>query len=131
MPVAETIEHKLKAGLAPVRLTVTDQSHLHAGHAGARPGGETHFRVEIVSASFRGMTRVARQREVHRLLAAEPGCVIGPLPVDGRYHVTMVTGRGVPTLDNAHVASRARTMFLDRIAHRAVREHVSRRRVSS
>ena len=64
MPVAETIEHKLKAGLTPVRLTVTDQSHLHAGHAGARPGGETHFRVEIVSASFRGMTRVARQREV-------------------------------------------------------------------
>jgi hypothetical protein len=67
----------------------------------------------------------------HRLLAAEPGRVIGPLPVDGRYHVTMVTGRGVPTLDDAQVASRARTMFLDRIAHRAAREHVSRRRVSS
>jgi len=67
----------------------------------------------------------------HRLLAAEPGRVIGPLPVDGRYHVTMVTGRGVPTLDDAHVARRARTMFLDQIAHRAAREHVSRRRVSS
>ena len=67
----------------------------------------------------------------HRLLAAEPGRVIGPLLVDGRYHVTMVTGRGVPTLDDAHVARRARTMFLDQIAHRAVREHVSRRRVSS
>ena len=71
MPVAETIEHKLKAGLAPVRLTVTDQSHLHAGHAGARPGGETHFRVEIVSPAFAGLSRVARQRLVYDVLAAE------------------------------------------------------------
>jgi BolA protein len=84
MPVAEAIEHKLKAGLAPVRLTVTDQSHLHAGHAGARPGGETHFRVEIVSASFRGMTRVARQREVHRLLAAELSGPVHALSIAAR-----------------------------------------------
>jgi BolA protein len=84
MPVAETIEHKLKAGLAPARLTVTDQSHLHAGHAGARPGGETHFRVEIVSASFRGMTRVARQREVHRLLAAELAGPVHALSIAAR-----------------------------------------------
>jgi len=67
----------------------------------------------------------------HRLLAAEPGRVIGPLLVDGRYHVTTVTGRTVPTLDDPHVARRARTTFLDHIAHRAAREHVSRRRVSS
>src|SRR5512144_1936186 len=43
----------------------------HAGHAGARPEGETHFRIEIVSASFQGLSRVERQRLVHRLLAAE------------------------------------------------------------
>jgi hypothetical protein len=67
----------------------------------------------------------------HRLLAAEPGRVIGPLLVDGRYHVTMVTSRGVPALDDPHVARRARTMFLDQIAHRAAREHISWRRVSS
>jgi BolA family transcriptional regulator, general stress-responsive regulator len=71
MPVADNIERKLAAGLAPLRLTVTDQSHLHAGHAGARPGGESHFRVEIVAAKFRGMNRLARQREVHRILAEE------------------------------------------------------------
>ena len=71
MPVADSIKRKLNDGLAPVRLTVTDQSHLHAGHAGARPGGETHFLVEIVSTKFRGLSRLARQREVHRLLAAE------------------------------------------------------------
>jgi hypothetical protein len=67
----------------------------------------------------------------HRLLAAEPGRVIGPLLVDGRYHVTTVTNRAVPTLEDAHVARRAREMFLDQIAHRAAREHVRRRRVSS
>ena len=70
-PVADSIERKLTAGLAPLRLAVIDQSHLHAGHAGARPGGESHFRVEIVSARFRGLSRLDRQREVHRLLAAE------------------------------------------------------------
>jgi len=63
----------------------------------------------------------------HRLLAAEPGRVIGPLFVDGRYHVTTVTGRAVPTLEDPHVAHRARTMFLDQIARHAAREHVTRR----
>ena len=71
LPVADSIERKLSAGLVPLRLAVIDQSHLHAGHAGARAGGESHFRVEIVSAAFRGLSRIDRQREVHRLLAAE------------------------------------------------------------
>ena len=84
MPVADSIKRKLNAGLAPARLTVTDQSHLHAGHAGARPGGETHFLVEIVSASFRGMTRLARQREVHRLLAAELSGPVHALSIAAR-----------------------------------------------
>jgi hypothetical protein len=66
----------------------------------------------------------------HRLVAAEPGRVIGPLLVDNRYHVMMVTKRCAATLDDAQVATRARATLLDQIAHRAVREHV-RRRVSS
>jgi BolA protein len=71
MRVADSIERKLTEALAPERLAVIDQSHLHAGHAGARPEGETHFRVEVVSAAFRGLSRLAREREVQRILAAE------------------------------------------------------------
>lgn len=68
---AERIRRKLTEGLAPTRLEVVDDSHRHAGHAGARPEGETHFRVAVVSAAFSGRSRVDRQRMVHALLAAE------------------------------------------------------------
>jgi BolA protein len=71
MTVAETIEAKLKAALAPVRLAIVDESHRHAGHAGARPEGETHFRVEIVADAFTGLSRVARHRLVTSALAEE------------------------------------------------------------
>lgn len=71
MAVADRIREKLTAGLQPVRLEITDDSHKHAGHAGARPGGETHFTVEVVSAAFEGMGRVERQRLVYRLLEEE------------------------------------------------------------
>jgi BolA protein len=54
-----------------VRLAIIDESHLHAGHAGARPGGESHFRVEIVSAAFEGKSRLERQRMVYAALADE------------------------------------------------------------
>lgn len=65
------IRQKLSAALAPVQLEVTDQSHLHAGHAGARPEGETHFHVLVVSDRFTGLNRVARQRLVYDALAEE------------------------------------------------------------
>jgi BolA protein len=71
MTIAETIEQKLTERLAPIRLEVTDDSHRHAGHAGAQPGGETHFTVTVVSATFAGMGRIARQRLVYETLAAE------------------------------------------------------------
>lgn len=71
MKVAEIIDAKLRAGLAPALLEVKDESHLHAGHAGARPGGESHFRLLIVSASFEGLPRVARQRAVNDILRDE------------------------------------------------------------
>jgi BolA protein len=71
MSVAETIKHKLKAALSPTHLEVIDESHLHAGHVGARPEGETHFRVVIVSPDFEGVSRIDNQRKVHRLLSDE------------------------------------------------------------
>ncbi len=71
MSVAERIRAKLTAGLEPLRLVIDDESHRHAGHAGARPEGETHFRIEIVAAAFVGESRIVRQRRVYRLLAEE------------------------------------------------------------
>ena len=71
MSVADTIRRKLTERFAPTDLKVEDQSHLHAGHEGARPGGETHFAVTITSTVFIGQSRVARQRLVYDALADE------------------------------------------------------------
>lgn len=68
---ATRIEAALRAAFTPVMLTVTDDSALHAGHAGAAPGGETHYTVMMVSAAFNGVSRVQRSRAVHEALAAE------------------------------------------------------------
>jgi BolA protein len=71
MSVADIIRRKLTERFAPIRLEIEDQSHRHAGHEGARPEGETHFAVTVVSAAFIGQTRVARQRLVYEALAKE------------------------------------------------------------
>ena len=71
MAVAETIEQKLTQALAPRRLRIVDDSEKHKGHAGYREGGETHFRVEVVSEAFAGQSRVARQRQVYDILSEE------------------------------------------------------------
>ena len=71
MFVADTIRQKLTQRFAPTRLEIEDESHRHIGHEGARPGGETHFAVTIVSAAFTGQSRVTRQRLVYQTLAAE------------------------------------------------------------
>ncbi|MGH7031062.1 MAG: BolA family protein [Stellaceae bacterium] len=71
MSVADTIRRKLTERFAPTRLDIIDESYRHAGHAGARPEGETHFAVTIVSATFTGQGRVARQRLVYDTLAEE------------------------------------------------------------
>jgi BolA protein len=68
---AETIRRKLEAAFAPERIEIIDESHRHAGHEGARPGGETHFRVTIVSAAFAGQPRLVRQRRVYGALSEE------------------------------------------------------------
>ena len=70
--VAETIRDKLTTAFAPERLEVVDESWRHAGHAGAGDGaGETHFDVQLVSARFSGLNRVARQRAVNDALREE------------------------------------------------------------
>lgn len=71
MSYATRIRTKLADALAPERLEVVDESARHAGHAGSRPEGETHFHVTIVSAAFAGRSRVERQRMVYGLLADE------------------------------------------------------------
>jgi BolA protein len=71
MTIRDRIETKLTAAFAPERLVITDESDRHAGHAGHQPGGETHFRVEIVAAAFDGLTRVMRQRRVYDVLSEE------------------------------------------------------------
>jgi BolA protein len=87
MTVAETIRAKLEAAFSPERLDVRDESDMHRGHAGHREGGETHFRVTIVSNAFDGLTRVERHRRVHDVLDAE---------LKGRVHalaLTLLTSR--------------------------------------
>jgi BolA family transcriptional regulator, general stress-responsive regulator len=70
-PVAAAIRRKLTDRLAPLRIEIVDDSQRHAGHAGARPEGETHFAVTIVAAAFAGLPRLARQRLVYETLAEE------------------------------------------------------------
>jgi len=67
------IREKLTAAFAPAALEVKNESHLHAGHAGACEGapGESHFRVRVVSDAFEGMSRVDRQRAVNAALKSE------------------------------------------------------------
>lgn len=76
MSVKDNISQKLSAAFAPESLDVADESHLHEGHAGHRPGGETHFRIHIVSQAFEGKSRVERHRMINTLLAAE---LAGPI----------------------------------------------------
>jgi len=80
--VANAIDNKLRARFTPARLSIEDESSQHRGHAGYREGGETHFRVEIVSDVFEGKNRVARQRLVYETLKDE---------LAGRVHALALT----------------------------------------
>jgi BolA protein len=68
---AERMKAALTAAFSPEMLEIDDESHLHHGHAGAAPGGETHYAVRIRSMAFAGLSRVARHRAVTDALAAE------------------------------------------------------------
>lgn len=84
MSVEETMKAKLEAAFAPVSLSIVNDSARHAGHAGDDGSGESHFSVDIVSASFSGKSRVARHRMVNEVLAEE---------LAGRIHALAVKAR--------------------------------------
>jgi len=69
MRTADRLTKKLTEAFTPESLNVADESHQHEGHAGARPGGQTHFRVYIVSEAFKGKTRIERHRMINAALA--------------------------------------------------------------
>jgi BolA protein len=71
MRVADTIADKLNRAFAPESLDVVDESDRHHGHAGHRPGGESHFRIYIVAQAFKGKSRLERHRMINATLAAE------------------------------------------------------------
>ncbi len=90
MSIQSTIETKLTAAFAPERLSVINESHLHAGHHHAESGhhatfdgeGETHFRVRIVAGAFSGMNRIDRHRAVNALLADELAAGVHALAIE-------------------------------------------------
>ena len=69
--VTQAIRDKLTAAFRPERLEVVDDSARHAGHAGAREGGESHFNVVIVADAFKGQGRIQRQRAIYSALSEE------------------------------------------------------------
>jgi stress-induced morphogen len=71
MTRAQRMEAVLQAAFSPASLEIVDESAMHAGHAGARPGGETHYQVTMVADTFEGLSRVDRQRRVNEVLATE------------------------------------------------------------
>ena len=72
-PIGRRMKDKLTDAFAPAVLELADESHLHAGHSGARPEGETHFRLKIVSEAFQGKSRIDRHRVINQVLAEELG----------------------------------------------------------
>ena len=68
---ASRIEATLRAAFQPAEFEIVDDSARHAGHAGAAPGGETHYTLRMVAAAFSGQSRVARSRAVYALLDDE------------------------------------------------------------
>jgi BolA protein len=81
MSTKNLITNKLTKAFAPQSLDVVDESHLHAGHAGHRPGGETHFRVTIVAEAFKGKSRVESHRMINAILAAELAGLVHALAI--------------------------------------------------
>mgnify|MGYP005712615349 FL=1 len=71
MKVAKNIEDKILQELTPTRFELIDESHLHSGHVGARPEGETHFRLCVSSPKLSGKSRLEKQRVIYRILKEE------------------------------------------------------------
>jgi BolA protein len=81
MTAKDAITNKLQEAFAPQSLDVVDESHLHEGHSGHRPGGETHFRVYIVSKAFEGKSRIERHRMINAVLVAELAASVHALAI--------------------------------------------------
>lgn len=84
MQTRQRIAEKLTAAFRPQSLEVVDESHQHEGHAGHRPGGETHFRVYIVAEAFNGKTRVARHRMINETLSGELSAGVHALAIHAK-----------------------------------------------
>jgi BolA protein len=84
MLVKTRISEKLAAAFAPQSLDVVDDSHKHEGHAGHRPGGQTHFSVHIVSEAFRGKSRIERHRMINQTLSGELSGGVHALAIHAR-----------------------------------------------
>ena len=84
MDTKERIVARLSAALAAERLDVIDESHLHKGHAGHRPEGETHYRVRITSDAFRGKSRIEMHRTINTLLAEELAAGVHALAIEAK-----------------------------------------------
>jgi BolA family transcriptional regulator, general stress-responsive regulator len=69
--VQQRLENKLREAFSPESLVVTDESALHAGHASAPDGGQSHFHVEISATALAHLSRVERQRAINKVLAEE------------------------------------------------------------
>jgi len=81
---AERITSILTQALQPIHLEVRDNSHSHAGHAGASPGGETHYEVVIEAECFHGLTRIQRHQMIYKLLAEEFKTGLHALSIEAR-----------------------------------------------
>ena len=84
MTMQERLQDKLTKAFSPDQLEVIDESEQHRGHGGWREGGETHFRVRMVSSEFAGQGRVARQRAVNKCLAEELATTVHALAMELR-----------------------------------------------
>ncbi len=81
-PIGKILEQKLKAAFKPTLLRVIDESNQHHGHAGAHPSGESHFRIQVTSESFRGQSRVNQHRMINQCLADELAARVHALAIE-------------------------------------------------
>ena len=81
-PVGQRITAKLMAELRPDKLEVIDESHLHEGHSGSHPSGESHIRVRIIASQFAGQGRVSRHRVINAVLADDLATRIHALAIE-------------------------------------------------
>lgn len=84
MDTRERIARRLEESLQPETLDVIDESHLHKGHHGARPGGETHYRVRVTAAAFKGKSRIEMHRMINALLADELAAGVHALAIEAK-----------------------------------------------